>query len=342
MAVLAVLLVVNALVVSGETKPAHADVGFIVRLPHGDDLQAREDGPRSAPAIVLLHGFDGSLHWWDSITPALAARYRVIRFDLLGHGGSAKPAGGYSMEHQAQLVDEALAKLGVHRALVVGHSMGGAVATALVTRDRSLAAGIVLIDSGATAGAGQLPFIARLGFVPVIGQASRTLATDGMVAQGLSSAFAPGYGTPPQFVKDFWRMTFSSYDDSHSEDKSYLEHESLPRRLTVLGLRPLVIYGSRDQLVSPATFRDYASVPGARIVAIPGSGHSPMVERPQVTARLLLAFAARTLGRPSSAGAVAARRPRAGTAPPTGTAPSTGAVPSTGTAPVHAALGGRA
>ncbi|HWY18809.1 MAG TPA: alpha/beta fold hydrolase [Solirubrobacteraceae bacterium] len=303
-AVLVVLLVVNALMLSAETKPAHADIGFIVRLPHGDDLQAREDGLHSAPAIVLLHGFDGSLHWWDAITPALAAHHRVIRVDLLGHGGSAKPAGGYSMEHQAQLVDEALAKLGVRRALIVGHSMGGAVATALATRDRPLVAGIALVDSGARASAGQLPFIARLGFIPVIGQATRTLATNGMVAKGLSSAFAPGYKTPPRFVEDFWRMTYSSYDDSHSEDKSYLEHESLPRRLEALGLPPLVIYGTRDQLVSPASFHDYASIPGARIVAIAGSGHTPMIEKPQLTSQLLLAFAAHTLSaapRPATA-----------------------------------------
>src|SRR5271165_5891549 len=99
-AVLAVLLGVNALVIDGETKPAHADIGRIVPLPHGDDLQVREDGPRSAPAIVLLHGFASSLHWWDAITPALAAHYHVIRLDLLGNGGSAKPGDGYSMDHE--------------------------------------------------------------------------------------------------------------------------------------------------------------------------------------------------------------------------------------------------
>src|SRR5271167_2647189 len=127
--VAALLLGINAIVVGGETKLARADIGRIVDLPHGDDLQVREDGPRDAPAIVLLHGFASSLHWWDAITPALASRYHVIRFDLLGNGGSAKPSGGYSMEHEAQLVAEALNQLGVRRALLVGHSMGGLVAT---------------------------------------------------------------------------------------------------------------------------------------------------------------------------------------------------------------------
>jgi pimeloyl-ACP methyl ester carboxylesterase len=292
---LAVLIGANALIVTGETKPAHADVGRIIDLPHGDDLQVREDGPRSAPAIVLLHGFASSLHWWDAITPALAAHYHVIRFDLLGNGGSAKPSSGYSMEHEAQLVDEALSQLGIRRTLIVGHSMGGLVATALATRDRSLATGIVLIDSPVNAQAGSLPFLARLGFIPVLGPATRTLASNGLVEQGLKEAFAPGFKVPRQFISDFWKMTYTSYASTDSESHSYLKHESLDKRLAALGLPVLAIYGTRDKLVSPASERNYANVPGARIVAIPGAGHSPMVEKPYATSKLILAFAAHTL-----------------------------------------------
>src|ERR1700704_2965112 len=168
--VLVVALGVNALVVSAETKPAHADIGRLVTLPGGDQLQVRQDGPPGAPTIVLLHGFAGSLHWWQNDVPLLDAHYHVVRFDLLGHGGSSKPSGGYSMEHQAQLVDEALHQLGGQRALIVGHSMGCLVATALATRDRPLAAGVALVDSPPTTSAGKLPFTARVGFVPVLGQ----------------------------------------------------------------------------------------------------------------------------------------------------------------------------
>jgi pimeloyl-ACP methyl ester carboxylesterase len=297
LAILALLLGVNAFVLAGETKPAHADIGFIVRLGHGDDLQVREDGLHSRPAIVLLHGFDGSLRWWDSVTPALATRYRVIRFDLLGHGGSAKPSSGYSMEHQAQLVDETLLKLGVHRALIIGHSMGGLVATALATRDRPLTAGVLLIDSSPNASAGELPFVARLGFIPVIGEMTRTIATDAMVSKGLASAFTPGYKVPQQFIADYRRMTYTSYASSHDNDKAYLQHESLLRRLSALGLPLLVIYGTRDQIVAPTAIRDFASVPNAQLVPIAGAGHSPMVERPNTVSQLIASFAKHVLTR---------------------------------------------
>src|SRR5438105_15385765 len=81
------LLAVNTLITSGETKPAKADIGQILALP-GGALQVREDGVRSGPAIVLIHGWTASMHWWDRVTPLLARSRRVIRVDLLGHGGS--------------------------------------------------------------------------------------------------------------------------------------------------------------------------------------------------------------------------------------------------------------
>jgi pimeloyl-ACP methyl ester carboxylesterase len=199
------------------------------------------------------------------------------------------------MEHQAQLVDEALAQLGIRRAMIVGHSMGGTVATALSERDRALVAGLVLIDSPVNSHAGELPFIARLGFVPLLGPATRTLATNGMVQQGLKAAFAPGFKVPHQFVSDFWKMTYSSYASSHSESRAYLQHESIDKRLARLGLPLLVLYGTRDKLVSPGSERQYANVPGSLVVAIAGAGHSPMVEKPSDTLRLILAFASHTL-----------------------------------------------
>jgi pimeloyl-ACP methyl ester carboxylesterase len=53
-----------------------------------------QDGPPDAPTLVLIHGLGGSTRWWDRVVPLLTASHHVIRTDLLGHGRSAKPAGG--------------------------------------------------------------------------------------------------------------------------------------------------------------------------------------------------------------------------------------------------------
>jgi pimeloyl-ACP methyl ester carboxylesterase len=295
--VVLVALVVNAYYTTRETKPARADVGRLITLPGGVSLQAREDGPAAAPPIVLLHGFDASLRWWQPSVPALARSHRVIRIDLLGHGGSAKPRGGYSIPEQARLVDAAMGMLGVRRAVVAGHSMGAAVATALAESDPSRVAGLVVVDEPARPGQGVLPVTARLGFYPLIGPALRRLATDSLIYDGFKSAFAPGFCYPRWVVQDYRRMTYSAYDDSGRGESDYVKAESMDRRLAQVRRPVLVVFGTRDRIAVAGAWRSYRGVPGVRIALVDGAGHSPMFERPGPTAGAILAFARRVQGR---------------------------------------------
>ena len=288
---LAVALAVNTVVTDRDTEQAHADTGRIVDLP-GGDLQVREDGPRDAPAVVMLHGFACSLHWWDQMTPALARDHRVVRFDLLGHGGSEKPKEGYGMESQARLVAAALDRLGVRRADVIGHSMGGSVVTALAEQRPALVESIVILDSPSKSGDAELPFTARLGFVPVLGQAIDRVVPDAMIRSGLESAFADGFDVPDRFVEDFRDMTYTSYDDSHRGADDYSKKSGLAERLADQSVPLLVVFGSQDELVDPNSAQGYRTVPGARVVLLDGVGHSPHVERPAATARLIADFIA--------------------------------------------------
>ena len=287
---LVVLLAVNAVVMNRETQAAKADAGRIIDLP-GGDLQVRESGPPDAPNIVLLHGFACSLGWWDKMSPALARDHHVIAFDLLGHGGSEKPRDGYGMEDQARRVSAALDKLGVRRAVIVGHSMGGEVATALTEMRRPLVESLVILDTPPDRNDGSLPFTARLGFVPVLGQAIRRVVPDSAVRDGLGSAFAPGFDVPDAFVDDFRDMTYSSYDGSHDGADSYREKSGLDDRLADERVPLLVIFGAEDDIADPKSAQDYRKVPNARIVMLDGAGHSPHVEKPAATARLIRNFA---------------------------------------------------
>ena len=288
---LAAALVVNTVVTDRETRPAQADVGRVLDLP-GGGLQVREDGPRTKPAIVLLHGFASSIHWWDGIVQPFAGNYRLIRIDLLGHGGSEKPRDGYGMEDQARLVAAALDRLGVRRTTVVGHSMGGTVATALTELRPELVESLVILDTGSGRDDGRLPFTARLGFVPVLGEAIRRVVPDGMVRDGLESAFADGFEVPDQFVEDFRDMTYSSYDKSHAASDDYHDEQGLADRLADEDVPLLVVFGSEDELVDPRSAQGYRKVPGARIVELDSVGHSPHVERPPATAHLISDFVA--------------------------------------------------
>jgi pimeloyl-ACP methyl ester carboxylesterase len=86
------------------------------------------------PPIVVLHGFPGSTFDWRAVIPALAASRRVIALDLLGFGLTAKPAGGYSLFAQADLVTAVLAELDVRACVLVAHDMGDTIAAELLYR----------------------------------------------------------------------------------------------------------------------------------------------------------------------------------------------------------------
>jgi pimeloyl-ACP methyl ester carboxylesterase len=295
-AVLAVLLIVNTIVTDNETKSAKADIGRILELPDGD-LQVREDGSARNRSIVLIHGFSASIHWWTPVAERLRDAFHVVRIDLLGHGRSEKREGGYSMENQARLVKEALARLGVRSAVIAGHSMGGSVATALAELDSSLVDGLVVVGSPANPDAGELPFLARLAFVPVIGEAIRRVVPDGVVRDNLESAFAPGFEVPDQFVRDFNGMTYTSYDSSHHESDDYGEKRALADRLAELRKPLLVVQGSEDEIVDPGSAREFEKVPGAVVTSVPNTGHSPMVEDPDRVASLIRRFERRLRSR---------------------------------------------
>jgi pimeloyl-ACP methyl ester carboxylesterase len=305
---LAVLLAVNTIVLDQQTKAAGVTVsgGRILDLP-GGAVQVAVRGPTAAPAgqrrrpagapIVLLHCFGCSLHWWDRMVPLLARDHQVVRIDLLGFGGSEKPKSGYSMEDQARLVAVALGQLDVRGAVVVGHSMGFDVATALAAQSSELVDRLVDIDDAPDPSFGGLPFLAKLTFVPVIGQALRRIAPDFAIEDGYQSAFAPGYDLgdfSDQVVDDYRAMTYTSYDRSTDEFDDYKEQVPLDQRVRDAAVPLLVIFGQHDQLYDDpeAAAQAYADVPGARIEIVPDAGHSPNVEKPARTSRLILDFAA--------------------------------------------------
>jgi pimeloyl-ACP methyl ester carboxylesterase len=298
---LIVLLLLNALVVSNATKSAYVrDDGARLVDTSGGTLQVLDQGNRQGSPIVLIHCYTCSLNWWDRLAPLLEGDHRVIRIDLLGHGGSDKPGAGYSIDDQASAVAEALAKLGVVGATVVGHSLGGSVVTSLAQQSPQLAPRVVIIDQ-APEGTGDESLGQRLGYWPVIGQAVDRLvqvAPTSLVRNQYGEAFAPGYkissgfDNPDQPVADLRAMTFTSYKDVHDEAENFADEVPLDKRLTAAHVALLVIFGAEDQIYdAQEAVARYAQVPGAQTHLIPGAGHSPNVEKPDLVAPLILSFA---------------------------------------------------
>ncbi len=298
---LIVLLVVNSIVVNGETKGAKTTVadGKIVQA-FGGDVQVTDNGPKSGSPIVLIHCYTCSLSWWDGILPLLDKEHRVIRVDLLGHGGSEKPAAGYSIENQAETIASVLSTLGIQHATVVGHSLGFTVATALAEKSPELVGRLIDIDQApSNRDFGNSGVLQDLSYVSGIGEALWRITPDFMIRSALKKAFAPGFNLaagfqdPDQPVHDLREMTYTAYADSHDAENSYTSQTQLSQRLQALAKPLLVVFGTEDQIYDATKAANaYKNVPGAQIQMIQGAGHSPNVEKPAETAALILEFAA--------------------------------------------------
>jgi pimeloyl-ACP methyl ester carboxylesterase len=286
---IAFVLAINAIVVDAETRGAVArDSGHLVDTGVVR-ANIRIDG--GGPPIVLIHGFGAALDWWDKITPALARQYRVIRLDLIGHGGTEAPASGYSIERQATLVQAVLDKNDVARAIVIGHSMGGAVATAFAAANPSRVDRLVLIDTPPKPETA-FDLNTRLGLAPIVGQFLWHMRTNAVLRQALSQGFAPGFPVPEAFVRDLKQLTYTAFRTAHRDSIAYVTQAGTPARLAELDPVPplLVIFGTRDALIAPSSAKLYETVRGAKIVMIDGAGHSPMVEKPEETLAVLKTF----------------------------------------------------
>lgn len=172
----------------------------------GGRLHILESGPADAPPIVLLHGASGNLGDMRIVLgERLAQRYRVILVDRPGHGWSDRPDGraDASPARQAELIHQALLKIGVTRSLVVGHSWSGALATAYTLAFPDAVSGLVLLAPVTHPWPGGIGWINDVAALPVIGPliAHTLILPSGyfMLTPGAAMVFRP-QSPPPDYI----------------------------------------------------------------------------------------------------------------------------------------------
>ncbi len=216
--------------------------------------------------------------------PVLTEFHRVIRIDLVGHGRSGAPEGGdYGLATQSGRVAAALDARGVRRAIMVGHSIGGLVVTAIAEQRPDLVIALVLVSTGP-----HIDAFIRQG--SAIGPDQWPL-TDQLVREvvGAASSYA-GFDIPQHVVEDVHGMAHHAFTATAEAALDYLRQRSLPERLHGLGKPILVVFGDEDRRWLPSAAADYRAVADAEVEMLPGVGHSPLLEHPLGTAFVLLEF----------------------------------------------------
>lgn len=250
----------------------------------------------TGPPLLLLHGIGRSLDDWTLIVPVLAAHHRVFAVDLLGSGESDAPPLDYSFELLATFARDFLDAVGVARAILVGHSLGGGVALELALRWPERAAGLVLIASAGFGG--EVSPGLRLLALPWLGERLTAPGRAG-VQQTLRllvhepEVLAPAWlaheyrrGERPEAQAAFLRVVRALLGPRGTAD-AWVHH--IPARLRGLTIPALVIWGTRDKVL-PIHHLSLAlkHIPHAWGVSIANCGHTPQLERPPLVAALIL------------------------------------------------------
>ena len=258
-------------------------------------VHVREDGPADAAALVMLHGFSGSMHWFDRVVPLLADRFRLVRIDLLAHGSTGGPA--LDAPGQARAVDAVLAELGVAGATAVGHSFGADVAVELAERSARIER-LVIVTQAPDYSDATLPRGSVLMTVPLLGAAmASTLkllsATLGALIVRRRAA-APGGELAVQGLHDFRALDAAMFRTVLVDRRDRMRARPLDAQVRDTDKPTLVILGERDHFYgarSAARYRDA----GAEVQVLDDAGHSPLVELPGPTAELIGDFAGRVV-----------------------------------------------
>ena len=269
---------------------------------HGDRVAYQDVG--SGEALLLLHGMAGSSETWRAVIPQLARKHRVVAPDLIGHGQSAKPRGDYSLGAFAVWLRDLLDELGVTRATIVGHSLGGGVAMQFVYQHPDYCQRLILISSG--------------GLGPDVGLVLRLLSAPGAelvlpviapppvltIGNKLRTWFSSAGIQSPRGA-EVW-SAYSSLADSQTRNaflrtlRSVVDYRgqavsALNRLHLKSDLPTMAIWGDQDKIIPVEhAHAAHAARAESRIEVLAGVGHFPQVERPSEVVDLIDDFIATT------------------------------------------------
>ncbi|GAA1479956.1 alpha/beta hydrolase [Gordonia sinesedis] len=289
---------------------SNTDVRVEYHIIHGYRRAYRIAG--TGPALLLIHGIGDNSSTWDDVIPMLAQHYTVIAPDLLGHGRSDKPRADYSVAAFANGMRDLLVVLGINKATVVGHSLGGGVAMQFCYQFPRFAERLVLVAAGGVTRevnpalrvvsmpvAHQLLTLLRIpGVMPSVRTAARVLAGAPELPGALAAASPVrmlndhedlmrvlGDLTDPTASAAFLR-TLRAVVDWRGQMVTMLDRCYLTERLPVL-----FVWGEHDSVIPYShALLGHSAIPHSELVTFARAGHFPFHDDPERFVQVLMDF----------------------------------------------------
>jgi 3-oxoadipate enol-lactonase len=235
----------------------------------------RLDGPREAPVVTLTHPLGVTLALWDDHAAALAKRFRVLRYDVRGHGGSDAPPGPYTLEQMSGDLFDLLDALGIAETHFVGVSMGGLIGMTAALRQPRRIKTLTLCDTTACYGPGVRPMWEDRIRVAEIHGMTATLV-DRTMAIWFTEEFRAKHREVVDRVASMLRTTDPR---GYAAAIRAIGFVDLTERIGSIRCPTLVVVGESDPGTPPAMARViHERIAGSELLTIPGAMHCAVVE----------------------------------------------------------------
>ncbi len=252
------------------------------------------EGPDDAPVLVMASSLGTTLRMWDEQAPALSERFRLLRYDHRGHGGSSVPPGPYRIEDLGRDALALLDRLGIERFSFCGLSIGGMVGMWLASEAPGRVERLVLCCTSALFGPREV-WDERIAVAR--GQGMDALV-EGVVARWFTPDF---FSSHPETVEGAARMLRETDAEGYAGCCAAIRDMDLRGRLGSIKAPTLVISAADDPATPPEhgeLIRD--SIPGAGFEVVPNASHLANIEQPELMTRALLDHLAPVAGQRGS------------------------------------------
>jgi pimeloyl-ACP methyl ester carboxylesterase len=265
-----------------KAKYANAESEF-VDIGGGLKVHLRDEGPQDAPAIILLHGSNASLHTWDKWTAQLKGQYRIIRFDQAGHGLTGPhPKDCYTADCFTDVVDKIATNRGLTKFTLGGNSMGGGTSYAYARVHPEKLNGLILVDpSGAPQKKkADLPIGFRIAQMPGISWLTQFITPRSIIETSLKQSVSNQAIVTPANVDLYWNL-LRREGNRRATTLRFAEYVNR-KQLAPLSASPiptLVMWGQEDKLLDVSAAPWFASqFTNSQTKIYKGIGHLPMEE----------------------------------------------------------------
>ncbi|WP_299321278.1 alpha/beta hydrolase [Parasphingopyxis sp.] len=265
------------------------DASQFIELDNGLTVHVRDEGPRDAPVILLVHGSSASLHTWEPWVERLSDEYRVVTYDQPGHGLTGPhPEGDYSTESFVDTLAGVADNLGLTRFVVGGNSMGGWTSWNYALAHPDRLDGLLLVDaSGAPDARPQkVPIGFRIARMPVISSLMQKITPRSMVERSLRQSVSNQDMIDDAMVDRYYDLIRYPGNRAATLARGRADRTvASPETMATLTMPTLLMWGAEDTLV-PLSAGEWFDqhIPDSSLIAYPDIGHIPMEEAPDRSA----------------------------------------------------------